>query len=66
MIPVGVVPMSIHQVINVTIVFDRRMAAIRAVFMRVIFVNVTAAHVGLLGVFVFVRVRQHQLHDVNK
>lgn len=66
MILMWMVQMAIVQVINMTIVLDRLMAAIRAVLMQVIFVDVTTAHVGLLRGFISVCVSQQKLHDAHK
>lgn len=46
-IPMRMVQMAIVQVINVTVMLDCRMTAVRAVFMRMFLVNV-AAHGSLL------------------
>jgi len=46
MIPMGMVQMAIVQVINVTVMLYRRMTAVGAMFVGMIFVNV-AAHVSL-------------------
>lgn len=48
MISMRVVQMTIVQVINVAIMFNRRMTTARTVLMFVIFVNIAAAHVSLL------------------
>ena len=48
MISMRVMQMTIVQVINVTVMFYRRMTAVRTVLMIVIFVNIAAAHESFL------------------
>lgn|GEM_PF-1610679 len=48
MIPMRMMQVTIVQVVNVAIMFDRRMAAVRTVRMIVIFVNIAAAHESFL------------------